>query len=270
MTNRTNIPRLDRLSALLEGARPQIAPLADDSAPPSALLLELLTDGRAEFIGPGGAQPLHAPALVVARPGSDYQLTPLPEAGFLRFAVRFEGPAGRLIQCQFDEALAIACDDGDSAFAQIVGLICAESQAPRCGHPALLQRAGEILFIALLRRLIEQPQRAGLLFQGLADPRLARALVAIHERPAEAWTLERLAETAGMSRTAFATGFRDKLGQTPGEYLTALRLALARQAADEGKGLKEAARLSGYGSASALSRALARSTAEKAENRVTA
>ena len=78
----------------------------------------------------------------------------------------------------------------------------------------------------------------------------------MHQRPAFAWGLELLAQEAGMSRTAFATKFRETMQRPPGKYLAAIRLALAQRAVDLGKGLKEAARIAGYENSSALSRAL--------------
>jgi transcriptional regulator GlxA family with amidase domain len=129
----------------------------------------------------------------------------------------------------------------------------------------LLNRAGDILFIGLLRHLIAHPKNSGGLFNGLADPRIARALVAMHARPQDGWTLERLAEEAGMSRTSFANAFREVMCQTPGKYLSKLRLAIAQEAVSSGLGLKRAAKDSGYLSSSALSRALARSKLIKFE-----
>jgi AraC-like DNA-binding protein len=96
------------------------------------------------------------------------------------------------------------------------------------------------------------------LFAGLGDPRIAVALVAMHEQPHNGWVLETLAERAGMSRTAFATRFKEAMGTTPGKYLTQLRLLIAQRAVQSGKGLKGAARASGYKDVSALSRALGR------------
>jgi len=98
----------------------------------------------------------------------------------------------------------------------------------------------------------------GGLFNGLADPRIARALVAMHQRPAFPWRLELLAQEAGMSRTALATKFHETMRRPPGRYLAAIRLAMAQRAVDLGKGLKEAAKVAGYENSSALSRALAK------------
>ncbi|MBI2308134.1 MAG: helix-turn-helix transcriptional regulator [Rhodocyclales bacterium] len=78
-------------------------------------------------------------------------------------------------------------------------------------------------------------------------------------RPASRpWRLELLAETAGMSRTAFAAAFRARMRLTPSRYLAGLRLALAEQSIAAGNGLKRAAQAAGYASPAALSRALSR------------
>lgn len=266
MTIRTEPPPLDRLSALLDSALPRIDLVAADAPWPAdapALCLDLLTDGDAGLTGPAGNSRLAAPAVIVSRRGDSFRLALPPGSCVLRLRVTLDGPAGRLLAAEIPDPLAVRIAEVDTAFAQIVRLIGSEVRTPRCGHPALLRRAGDILFIGLLRHLIEHPEHGGQLFRGLADRRIARALVAIHGHPGFPWTLPTLADAAGMSRTAFANTFRERLQQTPGSYLTTLRLALARRLVDDGKGLKEAARVSGYGSAAALSRALSRSTARQ-------
>jgi AraC-like DNA-binding protein len=59
----------------------------------------------------------------------------------------------------------------------------------------------------------------------------------------------------GMSRSAFASGFRDIVGITPGSYLQSWRVGLAQKALLQGKSLKLIAVEVGYGSEAALSRA---------------
>lgn len=81
----------------------------------------------------------------------------------------------------------------------------------------------------------------------------------MHTRPQDSWTLETLWAEAGMSRTSFANTFRKVMSQTPGNYLSKLRLAIAQRVIQSGFGLKRAAAESGYLNLSALSRALARS-----------
>lgn len=139
-------------------------------------------------------------------------------------------------------------------------LLFAETERVRCGQRLLADRLFEIVVLQLLRWLLDHPGEAGIrpgLITGLSDPRLARALVAMHEHPGESWTLERMAEHAGMSRTAFANAFRDVVGQTPADYLSGWRIALAQSRLREGRPIKILADELGYANPSALSRAFA-------------
>ena len=61
----------------------------------------------------------------------------------------------------------------------------------------------------------------------LADKRLGAAIGAIHADPARRWTLQALAERAGMSRSTFALKFKQKVGKSPMEYVTQWRMRLA-------------------------------------------
>src|SRR5690606_8783493 len=84
-------------------------------------------------------------------------------------------------------------------------LLFAETDRVRCGHRLLIDRIFEVVVIQLLRWLLDHPDEAGVrpgFITGLSDPRLARALVAMHDAPGESWPIERMAECAGMSRTA--------------------------------------------------------------------
>jgi len=137
-------------------------------------------------------------------------------------------------------------------------LLFAETDRVRCGQRLLAERLFEVVVIQLLRWLLDHPQEAGLrpgLVTGLSDPRLARALMAMHERPEEPWTLARMAECAGMSRTTFANTFREVVGRTPADYLIDWRMALAQSRLREGRPLKILAEELGYANPSALSRA---------------
>lgn len=137
-------------------------------------------------------------------------------------------------------------------------LLFAETDRVRCGQRLLANRLFEVVVLQLLRWLLDHPQEAGVrpsLITGLSDPRLARALVAMHDAPGESWSLERMAGCAGMSRTAFATTFRAVVGQTPADYLAGWRMALAQSRLRAGQPIKALAQELGYANPSALSRA---------------
>lgn len=274
-------PRLDRLSALLEGLAPFIdvqrpnagvdglaCPVdsilsSEGSQRADTLWLHLLIEGQMTLQwGEEGRLSVVGPGLAICRSDVEHSLLPASRDDLRQLVcirATLSGPVGALLLDEFETPQVVALADGDESLRLVVMLLASELATPRCGQPGLLARAGDILFIGLLRHLIAQPRRNGVgLLQGLADPRIASALVAMHERPQIPWTLESLAHEAGMSRTAFATRFRSVMQRTPGKYLAAIRLALAKRAVEQGKGLKHAARESGYGNTSALSRALSR------------
>lgn len=140
----------------------------------------------------------------------------------------------------------------------VAELLMEEGRNHRCGGQAVIDRLGEVMVIRLLRQLIEDGNAKIGLLAGLSDPGLARAIVAMHEKPAQSWTLERLADEAAMSRTTFANSFHKIVGVTPGAYLGEWRLTLARLELERGSGLKKAASLTGFSGPPALSRAYKR------------
>ena len=57
----------------------------------------------------------------------------------------------------------------------------------------------------------------------LQHPQLSKALAVIHAEPANAWSLDALADVAGMSRSSFAAVFKREVGDFPGNHLTRWR-----------------------------------------------
>lgn len=140
---------------------------------------------------------------------------------------------------------------------QTLELLFAETDQLRCGQRLLADRLFEVVLLQLLRWLLDNAPQAGLstgLLRGLADPQLAAALVAMHEQPGQAWSVERMAQTAGMSRSAFAARFKELLGEAPGEHLALWRITIAQARLLEGRSIKIIADELGYANASALSR----------------
>ncbi|MEO8670213.1 MAG: AraC family transcriptional regulator [Tahibacter sp.] len=138
-----------------------------------------------------------------------------------------------------------------------LALLFAETDQVRCGQRLLADRLFDVLLVQLLRWLLDHPTENDLpigLLTGLAHPRLAKALVAVHEKPGDAWNLERMAAMAGMSRSAFAAAFKANVDVTPGDYLVQWRLSLAQRRLRDGDSIKAIAHDLGYANASALSR----------------
>lgn len=104
----------------------------------------------------------------------------------------------------------------------------AEARSPRPGGAGVLAKLAEVLFIEVLRLYMhEQGEgRTGWL-AGVGDRIVGGALNALHKSPAQAWTLEELARTAGTSRSVLAERFQHLVGSSPMQYLTQWRMLLA-------------------------------------------
>ena len=144
-----------------------------------------------------------------------------------------------------------------------LNLLFSEVDTQRSASRLLADRIFEIVIIQLLRWIIEHPAESGVskgLLMGLADDRLARALVSIHKFPDKLWTLEQLAKSAGMSRSVFAERFSAVMGTTPGAYVNDWRLCQAITMMQQGKPIKEIAPELGFSGAPAFSRAFSQWT----------
>lgn len=166
----------------------------------------------------------------------------------------FEGGAGNPLASALPDLVCLPLAELPDA-QPVLSLLFDEAFEQRCGRIALIERLFEVVMIQVLRRLMESGQVRGGLLSGLSHPRLRDALVAMHAQPAREWTLDELAQVAGMSRSVFATTFRQAVGTTPGQYLQGWRIGLAQQALRRGRPLKAIAPEVGYGSEAALSRA---------------
>ena len=128
------------------------------------------------------------------------------------------------------------------------------------GGTLVAQQVAYTLLVQALRLYIaDTAQRGtGWLF-ALADTRMRTALSCIHQSPAHAWTLQELARSVGMSRTAFAQTFKRTVGESPMAYITRWRLTLAaNRIQDKREPISSVAPSLGYQSESAFSAAFKR------------
>lgn len=233
---------------------------------------------------PLGSAELNEPTLLFYPCAAPHRfITPLDGSTHMVCAtVRFEGSQTHPVAAALPP-LVIVPLARVPGLAHTVQALFAEAEparppTPRCGRQLVCDRLFEALLVQLVRWLIDHPppgvpdaavpagaettspgSTAGQplqgLLAGLAHPRLARALTAIHDQPGQPWDLPRLAAVAGMSRSAFAAAFRREVGVAPGDYLAQWRMALAGQQLARGEPLKAVAQALGYSSPSALSRA---------------
>jgi AraC-like DNA-binding protein len=161
------------------------------------------------------------------------------------------GPLPRLIHVRRP-----ASDEPDR-LSHLIAFAADEVREKRAGREGVLLRISELMFIEVLRRylLALAPEQTGWL-AALRDPVIGRALALLHERPSEPWTVEALAQHAGVSRSGLAERFAALVGQPPMQYLARWRMQLAAGllAAEQAK-VSAVALQVGYDSEAAFSRA---------------
>lgn len=136
-------------------------------------------------------------------------------------------------------------------------LALAEGGSRRAGGETILAKLSELMFVEVIRRHLETlPEGSRGWLSGLRDPHVGAALGLIHARPAEDWTLERLAREVGLSRTIFAARFSNHVEISPMQYLARWRLQLAGRLLEQpGISIAQAGAEVGYESEAAFNRA---------------
>ena len=137
----------------------------------------------------------------------------------------------------------------------IVPFLMVEVTDDEPGAALMISRIIDVIVIRVLRTWVQRGHTTGWL-GGLSDPRIARVLKVMHERPLRRWSVEALAETAGMSRSSFCERFVALVGRSPLRYQNEWRLNLARDMlAVRDARVGEVAVRVGYESEAAFSRA---------------
>jgi len=193
-----------------------------------------------------------------ARHAHDAQAENPRSTVFLCGAYRFTGDIGNGLLEALPQVLTLQAAVGDP-LRDVIALLSRELATPEPGQPTVLDRLLDVLLVLAIRSDFRRSPTAPRWYRALADPRLSAALQAIHGDAGRDWSVPELAAISGLSRAAFARTFRDALGQTPMQYLTDWRMALARDQLRTGElGMATIARTIGYSSPYAFAAAFRR------------
>ena len=159
------------------------------------------------------------------------------------------------------EYLIIRSHQGEEAkqFRALIDLLFSETQADHLGAVAILDRLADAMMFYVIRHALAQGAQSAGLLVALADKQIRPALVAMCDEPAQAWTVDVLAERVFMSRSSFAGRFSTLVGKTPMEFLAEWRMQLARGWLERDRlSVAEVAERCGYQSETAFSKAFKR------------
>jgi AraC-like DNA-binding protein len=174
----------------------------------------------------------------------------------------FQHAAGEAMIGLLPEVVVVRDREGGVVpwLAQTLALLDAELDRDVPGSAAIVTRLVDLLVAQVLRRaVLAAPIGAGGWLSALRDPKIGRALAAIHRRPEAEWTASSLAAEVGMSRSAFFSRFTEVVGEPPAQYLTRWRMQVAADLmSDERLSLGQLAERVGYGSEDAFSKVFKR------------
>ena len=234
----------------------QLCGITGDHDSDRAGYLHVLKKGTMKIIRADGRETIiETPSIVFFPRPRRHRLYAPEEDGAELVCATIEFGAGMLnpIIASFPDPLVLPLDSLPE-LAPALELLFSEAFSDSPARQPAINRLFEYVLVLLIRsamnaRLID----SGALI-GLSDDRLAKAIDAMHKHPETSWSLEQLAQTAGMSRARFAAHFRQVVGATPFDYLTNWRLAVAQTMLLEGKSLKRIAPAVGYANSTALTR----------------
>jgi transcriptional regulator GlxA family with amidase domain len=142
----------------------------------------------------------------------------------------------------------------------LFALLDEQTQAKAPGAAAIYAKLADVFVTEALRSYLAAADGLTRLVQpAVADPGIARVVKILRSRPSGRWSVDAMAQSAGMSRTSFNVSFRAVVGQPPMAYLTELRLRRAAgYLATTTKSVREIAHMVGYGNEASFSKAFSR------------
>lgn len=148
----------------------------------------------------------------------------------------------------------------DAVLPVLLGAMATEVVERRIGAATVMTRLADVVIARVIRAWVEsRTEDTDGWLAAIRDPRIGRALAAIHQQPGAPWSVESLAAVARTSRSTFSDRFAELVGMPPARYLARWRMHIASGMLknDRESVAAVAARL-GYDSEAAFSRAFKR------------
>jgi AraC family transcriptional activator of mtrCDE len=152
-----------------------------------------------------------------------------PGTGLLCGHVKLPAHIRRLLLASFPEFILIQPDRSPVGrqIRSLIEMMTEEATLNDLGVTAVLDRLSDTLFLYIIRHALHQEPRLSPLLAALSDEHLRLAISAFIEKPAENWTVERMARLAFQSRSAFSERFTHLVKMPPMEFVATWRMQLA-------------------------------------------
>lgn len=251
---------------------------------PTGLLFHFVLQGEGMLYGPNGDEhPMFPGHLAVVPIGAKHVLessgdihdelhidSPPPGEQVCRIVAGSEDQPDLVVGCgivsvrygpsleifdHLQDVLTVDMSDFPDAF-NVFQAILAEQSKPDAGSNAMTAALMTQCLVHFFRLLPSEGEDALPWLAALEDERLGRVVDMILDTPGADYTVESLAETAAMSRSAFAEHFAESFDRSPMSFVNHVRMQRAAQMlAIENMSIDEIARAVGFSSRSHFSRA---------------
>lgn len=134
-----------------------------------------------------------------------------------------------------------------------------EAFGEQSGRQVMIDKLADIFLLQILRDVVKSGEVLQGILSAMTHPRLSGVIEAIHQQPEHEWSIEKLAQISALSRSKFAALFKETVGQSPNNYITDLRIAMAKNLLKKGKSINIIANEVGYEHGSALARVFRKS-----------
>ncbi|HVT67063.1 MAG TPA: AraC family transcriptional regulator [Trebonia sp.] len=155
---------------------------------------------------------------------------PGDSAAILCGAYVMDGSVGGSLLATLPRAVVVAERDQEPSHSAAIALLAEQASRDAPGQQTLLDRLLDLNLVFALRSWWAS---AGAVapgwYRALSDPGLRRVLEHVHADPAGHWTVPAMADLAGMSRASFAARFHQVTGESPGSYVTGVRMQRAEE-----------------------------------------
>jgi AraC family transcriptional activator of mtrCDE len=147
-----------------------------------------------------------------------------PELDLFCGHYRFEPGAGSLLFRLMPALVQVSLEQTALTLAEVLRR---EARVDGPGTAAIVAALFDVLLAMALRSRTDQRIGTPALWTAMGDDVLGRTIAGVVDRPGEAWTIERLATDANMSRATFLRRFTARTGTTVATLLTAIRMMVA-------------------------------------------
>ena len=237
-------------------------------------VLQMLSAGNAVFLPQGSAHQIFSDPRVLVQDIDYYDVMALsdticavacssgtPQTIFFGGCMEFDLGGLQGLVPLMPELMMI--DATSQRYLELMPILTAmeqEARAGRMGDAGILARLADVVMAVIVRGWVECGcSNSSAFVTALREPKLSRAILALHRHPGRDWTVAELAAESGLSRSVFAKQFQEMIGVAPLHYAGELRMRIARTwLTYDRMSIENVADKLGYTSQAAFSRAYKR------------